>query len=217
VDVGRCPDEDRPVFSPDGRRLAFAKYDGVPGLAIADSELRHVRSIFPFGHMHGAPDIDGIAWSPNGGELAFTAHNDNGKRFRPVGGRALFVIQADGTRPRRLTPWRLDAGGVPDWSPSSDAFSSARTPPRSTLPAARSATSTPSRPRAEGSGSSRTCPPARVSSSAPTRPTARRSSSRPPPAGRRIRSVTIDARGGASTHVTATKNAEGTPDWGPSH
>jgi TolB protein len=29
----------------------------------------------------------------------------------------VFVVNADGTRLRRLTPWRMNAGDGPDWSP----------------------------------------------------------------------------------------------------
>ena len=35
----------------------------------------------------------------------------------PPNRRAFFIIDADGTGLRQLTPWSLNAGGRPDWSP----------------------------------------------------------------------------------------------------
>lgn len=35
---------------------------------------------------------------------------------KPTGGRALFIIGADGKGQRQLTPWTLGAHGTPDWS-----------------------------------------------------------------------------------------------------
>src|SRR6266540_5874097 len=32
-------------------------------------------------------------------------------------GRAIYIVNADGTNLRRVTPWRLKAGDHPDWSP----------------------------------------------------------------------------------------------------
>jgi len=113
----RCTDDSAGRVSPDGRRIAFDRYNGGQGIGIADTNLHHVRSLFPFGDEKGAPDISGLAWSPGGTELAFTVHNDNGKRVKPVGGRALFVIRANGTGLRRLTAWSLQADGELDWSP----------------------------------------------------------------------------------------------------
>jgi TolB protein len=116
--VGRtCPDDSGGRYSPDGSRIAVERYNGVPGIAIADANLGSAHSVFPFRDQKGVPNVDGLAWSPDGKELAFTADNDNGKRFKPVGGRALFVIGVDGKGLRRLTPWKLEAGGELAWSP----------------------------------------------------------------------------------------------------
>ena len=53
-------------------------------------------------------------WSPNGRQIAFVRQNSTA---RPVLGRAIFVVNADGSGVRRVTPWDLDAGDHPDWSP----------------------------------------------------------------------------------------------------
>jgi Tol biopolymer transport system component len=114
-----CPQDGQAVYSPDGKQIAAARFTGVPGIAIGDINFRHVHELFPFGNKPPAPDFDAIAWSPDGKQLAFTAHNDNGKRFKPVGGRAIFIINTDGTGLHRITPWKLNAGGLGelDWSP----------------------------------------------------------------------------------------------------
>ena len=77
-----------------------------------DPDGRHARNV-----THGAPyagDNTAPAWSPDGTRLVFArlvAWNAT-----PPYGRALFIINADGTNLRRLTPWNLGAGGPPDWS-----------------------------------------------------------------------------------------------------
>ncbi len=117
TNFGSCPDQNHPSYSPNGKELAFAAYTGVPGFCIAPTTLAHTRCFYPFGHRHDAPDIDSVEWSPSGMELALTVRNDNGKHFKPVGGSAIFVIGRDGSRLRRLTPWRLHAGEGVDWAP----------------------------------------------------------------------------------------------------
>jgi len=54
------------------------------------------------------------SWSPDGKRIAFMRWNSTAS---PANGRAIFVVDADGTHVRRLTPWRLEAGDHPDWSP----------------------------------------------------------------------------------------------------
>lgn len=117
-----CPDDSSPTYSPDGRFVAFSRYPA-PRIAIADSNLRVVRRLFPFGRKADVPDTGPFAWSPNGKRLAFAVNNDNGKRFKPVNGRAIFIIDVDGSGLHRLTPWSVHAGSGDDfdridWSPN---------------------------------------------------------------------------------------------------
>jgi len=114
-----CPQDGQASCSPDGRRIAFDRFVGVRALAVGDDNLRHVHLIFPFGDNRRAPDVDSLAWSPDGTRLAFAVHNKNGDRHLPAGGSAIFVINADGTGLGRITPWKLRAGGLGelDWSP----------------------------------------------------------------------------------------------------
>jgi len=61
-------------------------------------------------------DVASPAWSPDGRQLVFAVRNS--PRAEPANGRALFVINADGSGQRQLTPWTLKAGGGRlDWSP----------------------------------------------------------------------------------------------------
>ena len=61
-------------------------------------------------------DVGNPAWSPDGKRLVFVVWNS--PRADPANGRALFVINADGSGERQLTPWSLKAGGGRlDWSP----------------------------------------------------------------------------------------------------
>ena len=121
--IPSCPDDSSPAYSPDGRKLALSRYVGgqtASGLAVADSSLRNARLVFSFGARPGHPSIDSPAWSPDGKELAFVGVNDNGPKYKPVNGRAIFVVDVDGTGLRRVTPWSLRAGAGPegiDWSP----------------------------------------------------------------------------------------------------
>jgi TolB protein len=41
----------------------------------------------------------------------------NSPRGEPAKAHALFVVNADGSDLRELTPWSLNAGDSPDWSP----------------------------------------------------------------------------------------------------
>ena len=120
-DPSSCPDDSFPAYSPDGHHLAFGRFDGAEdSIVIADTNLRHPRQVFSFGHSRGAPDVGNPAWSPDGKRIAFVVSNANGTKYKPVNGIAISIVNADGTGLHRLTPWKLRAGAGPegiDWSP----------------------------------------------------------------------------------------------------
>lgn len=93
-----------PSFSPDGRRVAFARGLGA-NIEIFTckrdgSELRQLTS---------SPGIDtNPAWSPNGNEIAFTSSRS--------GSVQIYVVDAEGTNLRRLT-FEGDYNDGAAWSP----------------------------------------------------------------------------------------------------
>jgi RTX calcium-binding nonapeptide repeat (4 copies)/WD40-like Beta Propeller Repeat len=93
----RTKGEGSAAWSPDGTRLAFARYGG--GISIADASSRHPIRVTARGLQP--------AWSPDGSQLVFTQ------------GNSLYLVRADG---RGLQ--RLFAGWNAQWSPdgSSIAF-----------------------------------------------------------------------------------------------
>jgi hypothetical protein len=104
------------VYSPDGRRIAFAraappaKQNGLKvTLNTMATDGTHVRRVVLVGY-HG--DLGRIAWSPDCRRLAYEQ-----ARFgrKPV--RALFVVASRGGRPHRITPWRQAEINTLDWSP----------------------------------------------------------------------------------------------------
>ncbi len=93
-----------PTFSPDGRRIAFARLVGA-NIEIFicrrdGSELRQLTS---------SPGIDtNPAWSPNGNEIAFTSSRS--------GSVQIYVVDAEGTNLRRVT-FEGDYNDGAAWSP----------------------------------------------------------------------------------------------------
>ncbi len=110
-----CADDRSPVYSPDGRHIAFVRTRTKPVLMLADAKLRRAHAVGRLGSSRGSPY--GVAWSPNGKQLVFASVNDARSGAKPSDGRAVYVVAANGTGARRLTPWALEAGGRPDWSP----------------------------------------------------------------------------------------------------
>ncbi len=62
-----------------------------------------------------AGDNTQMVVSPDGRHIAF--QRQNSPLVAPADGTAVFVVDIDGTHLRRITPWSMDAGDHPDWSP----------------------------------------------------------------------------------------------------
>ena len=111
-------DDDEPVWSPDGRRLAFVRWfkfgtdRGDPvtlqAIFVIRADGSGLQRLSPRGANDGNP-----AWSPDGTSIAFQRRaNAVGVRENPD----IWVMRADGTHARRLT--RHPAfDGDPAWSP----------------------------------------------------------------------------------------------------
>lgn len=103
----------RPVWSPDGSRIAFTRFrdlDPAPNVSNVDAELMVV-SVDGSGQRQVA-DTQGDdyfpAWSPDGTRIAFV----NSTQSRDT----IFVVNADGTDQRSLAATSGDQW-VPEWSP----------------------------------------------------------------------------------------------------
>lgn len=108
-----------PVWSPDGRRIAYSKGKSGSQLNVMNANgtddhavVRHARG-GPFGGLHPT-------WSPGGKQIAFMEQVGQTEQ--------IFVVNADGSGLQALTHSAQYSSGEPDWSPDGKwiAFSSDR-------------------------------------------------------------------------------------------
>jgi Tol biopolymer transport system component len=114
--VPRTPDpgtfDGQPVFSADGQRIIFERFDGVAddslfSVRLDGSDLRRVTSAPPDGHSD--PNV-----SPDGRHLSFIRFDQNIEFHQ-----ALTVSDIDGSHQRDLVPPSVDVGIKQAWSPDS--------------------------------------------------------------------------------------------------
>jgi Tol biopolymer transport system component len=104
---------DHGVYSPDGRRIAFALIEGPlkhndlrVSLTVMAAAGGRVRRLVDLNYKG---DLGRIAWSPGGRRIVYEV-----ARAR---GHALFVIASRGGRPHRIGLWRKAEFNTLDWSP----------------------------------------------------------------------------------------------------
>jgi TolB protein len=99
-----------PQWSPDGSTIAFDRAARHETLRTMDADGSNVQIVFRLSSLRGYLFIEGLSWSPDGTQLAFSAFRTRTTRFK------LFVIGVDGTGLTRLSG-RPDSDVHPSWSP----------------------------------------------------------------------------------------------------
>jgi Tol biopolymer transport system component len=100
----RCPYDDDPVWSPDGKLIAFvSNRDGNDEIYVMNADGSNQRRLTDTPSSDSEPN-----WSPDGKYIAFDSNRD--------GNTEIYVMNADGSNQRRLTNDTID-NFQPDWSP----------------------------------------------------------------------------------------------------
>jgi len=123
--AGPPSDDSGPSFLPDGRRIVFTRASGgvrsYPGgdqikhsdLVVMDLNGKN-RRVLSRAPLYRA-DYENPMFAPDGARLVYE-HRRSYFADR-LTRRALVVATASGQRLKRLTPWSMNAGDHPDWSP----------------------------------------------------------------------------------------------------
>jgi TolB protein len=121
----KCEDGAWGTFLPDGKHVVYTRATGkvrhFPNwdqIEHSDIVVRDVNGANPRVLIRSRPyagDYESPVFSPDGSRFVYV--RSNSPLAKPPRTHALFVVRADGSRQRRITPWSLDAGDNPDWSP----------------------------------------------------------------------------------------------------
>jgi Tol biopolymer transport system component len=108
-----CAHDYAPTFSPDGRTVAFAAFSRGKWTIVSVARGGGGKRVLVARGSRAA--LDHPHFSPDGKRLAFVQGNLG--HTQPKDGRAVFVMNVDGSGLSRVTPWQLHGGGNVDWSP----------------------------------------------------------------------------------------------------
>ena len=122
----QCEDGQDAHFLPDGERVVYTRASGevrhfanTDQIEHSDIVVRNIDGSNPQVLIRSRPyqgDQLSAIFSPDGSQLVYVRANS--PITKPAFRHALFVASSDGATRRRVTPWSLDAGDGPDWSPN---------------------------------------------------------------------------------------------------
>jgi TolB protein len=118
----RCVSNWEPAWSPDGSHIAISTAVGPLsetgparfGIAIVEVNSKEVTQVLDHSSTEGQDHF--ARWSPDGKKLVFWRERAKSDGTIQT---AVFIVNADGSGLRQLTPWKMLAGD-PDWSPKGD-------------------------------------------------------------------------------------------------
>jgi len=122
----KCEDDANVTFLPDGKHVAFTRASGKDkhfadgsdqiqhsDVVVSDLQGRDRRVVLRSGEY--LADYNFAYFSPDGKQFVY--EHSNSPLSKPAHTAALFVANSDGSGNHRITPWSMDAGDNPDWSP----------------------------------------------------------------------------------------------------